>query len=33
MTAQAARLASKHQRPKEEPVVVFVSEELTKDEA
>jgi hypothetical protein len=33
MTAQAARLASKHQRPKEEPVVVFVPEELTKDEA
>ena len=28
---QAARLASKHQRPKEEPLVVFVPEELVKD--
>ncbi len=26
-TERAARLASKHQRPKEEPRVVFVSEE------
>ncbi len=27
-----ARLASKHQRPKEEPIVIFVPEELTKHE-
>jgi hypothetical protein len=31
MSANEARLASKHQRPKEEPVVVFVPEGLTKD--
>jgi hypothetical protein len=31
MSERDARLASKHQRPKEEPVVVFVSEKLTKD--
>ena len=30
-TEQAARLASKYQRPKEEPVVIFVSERLMKD--
>ena len=28
---QAARLASKHQRPKEEPTVIFVPAEQTKD--
>ena len=31
-TERAARLASKYQRPKEEPVVIFVSERLTKDQ-
>ena len=28
LTEQQARLASKYQRPKEEPVVVFVPEEI-----
>jgi hypothetical protein len=32
VSARAARLASKHQRPKEEPLIVFVPEVLTKDE-
>lgn len=32
LNEQQARLASKHQRPKEEPVIVFVSEMLTEDE-
>jgi hypothetical protein len=32
MSEQQARLASKHQRPKEEPQIVFVPEEQTKDE-
>ncbi|MEW5720456.1 MAG: hypothetical protein AB1817_17665 [Chloroflexota bacterium] len=31
VSEQAARLASKHQRPKEEPVVVFVPETPTED--
>ena len=31
-TERAARFASKYQRPKEEPVVVFVPERLTKDQ-
>jgi transcriptional regulatory protein LevR len=30
VSERAARLASKHQRPKEEPIVIFVQEELTK---
>ncbi|MDE3090719.1 MAG: hypothetical protein KGJ80_15195 [Chloroflexota bacterium] len=28
VSERAARLASKHQRPKEEPKVIFVSEEI-----
>lgn len=32
MNEQEARLASKHQRPKEEPIIVFVPEELTEDD-
>lgn len=32
MSEQEARLASKHQRPKEEPMIVFVPEEQTKNE-
>ncbi len=31
VSEQAARLASKHQRPKEEPIVIFVPKELTPD--
>ena len=31
LNEQQARLASKHQRPKEEPVIVFVPEMLTED--
>ncbi|MBM3131203.1 MAG: hypothetical protein FJ009_21590 [Chloroflexi bacterium] len=32
MSAREARLASKHQRPKEEPRVVFVPEVRTEDQ-
>ncbi len=32
LSENEARLASKHQRPKEEPLVVFVPKERTKDE-
>lgn len=32
MNEQEARLASKHQRPKEEPQIVFVPEVLTEGE-
>lgn len=31
LTEHEARLASKHQRPKEEPQIVFVPEVLTED--
>jgi len=32
LSEQEARLASKHQRPKEEPLIVFVPEAQTDDE-